>query len=55
MRRDRSGIIRARTRERPRGANRGQFLYTVLFSDPATTVARLPLDNDGDATYLAET
>ena len=55
MRRDRSGIIRARTRERARGANRGQFLYTVLFSDPATTVARLPLDNDGDATYLAET
>ena len=55
MRRGRSGIIRTRTRERPRGANRGQYLYTVLFNDPATTVPRLPLDNDVDATFLAET
>ena len=55
MRRDRTGIIRTRTRERPRGANRGQYLYTVLFNDPATTVPRLPLDNDVDATFLAET
>ena len=55
MRRDRSGIIRTRTRERPRGANRGQYLYTVLFNDPATVVPRLPLDNDVDATFLAET
>ena len=55
MRRDRTGIIRTRTRERPRGANRGQYLYTVLFNDPATIVPRLPLDNDADATFLAET
>ena len=55
MRRDRTGIIRTRTRERPRGTNRGQYLYTVLFNDPATTVPRLPLDNDADATFLAET
>ena len=55
MRRDRTGIIRTRTRERARGANRGQYLYTVLFNDPATTVPRLPLDNDVDATFLAET
>ena len=55
MRRDRAGIIRTRTRERPRGANRGQYLYTVLFSDPATNVRRLPLDNDADAPFLAET
>ena len=55
MRRNRTGIIRTRTRERPRGANRGQYLYTALFNDPATTVPRLPLDNDVDATFLAET
>ena len=55
MRRDRTGIIRTRTRERARGANRGQYLYSVLFNDPATTVPRLPLDNDVDATFLAET
>jgi len=55
MRRDRTGIIRTRTRERARGANRGQYLYGVLFNDPATTVPRLPLDNDADATFIAET
>ena len=55
MRRDRTGIIRSRTRERPRGANRGQYLYTVLFNDPNTTVARLPLNNDDDVEFLAET
>jgi hypothetical protein len=55
MRRDRTGIIRIRTRERARGANRGQYLYTVLFNDPARTVPRLPLDNDADATFLAAT
>jgi len=55
MRRDRTGSIRKRTRERPHGANRGQYIYTVLFNDPATTVPRLPLDNDVDATFLAET
>ena len=55
MRRDRTGLIRSRTRERPQGANRGQYLYTVLFSDPATTVPRLPLDNDDDAAFIAET
>jgi hypothetical protein len=55
MRRDRTGIIRTRTRERARGANRGQYLYSVLFNDPAITVPRLPLDNDDDATFLAET
>ena len=38
-----------------RGANRGQYLYSVLFNDPATTVPRLPLDNDADATFLAAT
>lgn len=54
MRRDRTGIIRARTRERARGANRGQYLYTVLFNDPATVVQRLPLDNDDDAEFLTE-
>ena len=55
MRRDRTGIIRTRTRERARGANRGQYLYSVLFNDPVTTVPRLPLDNDADATFLAAT
>ena len=55
MRRDRTGIIRTRIRERPRGANRGQYLYTVLFNDSATIVPRLPLDNDVDATFLVET
>ena len=55
LRRDRTGIIRTRTRERPGGANRGQYLYKVLFNDPAKVVPRLPLDNDVDATFLAET
>ena len=31
------------------------ILYTALFNDPATTVPRLQLDNDVDATFLAET
>ena len=55
MRRDRTGIIRSRTRERARGANRGAYLYTVLFDDPAIEVRRLPLDDDDDAAFLTET
>ncbi len=37
-RRERTGVIKKRERERPRGKNRGAFLYTVAFEDPSTVV-----------------
>ena len=47
LRRERLGTVKARTRERARGANRGAFLYTIAFEDPVTVVSRLPAHAEG--------
>jgi hypothetical protein len=67
MRRDRTGIVRERVRERANARrNKGQFLYQVLFNDPARYVPTqtsdmhgntfgLPLDRDPDLAFLSAT
>jgi len=46
LRRDRTGVIFGRTRQRPRARQKGAFLYTVVFDDPSTKVPRLPAHGD---------
>ena len=48
LQRERNGTIIKLTRERPRGKNKGAFLYTVKFYDPITTVGRLPAHGPDD-------
>ncbi len=50
---DRTGIVKSRTRERARGANRGAYLYTIAFDDPSTVIDRVRAHGDEGADAMA--
>jgi hypothetical protein len=47
LRVERVGVVKARTRERARGANRGKRFYTIAFETPSLTVPLLPAAGEG--------
>ncbi len=51
--RDRTGIVKSRTRERARGANRGAYLYKIHFDDPSMVIERIRAHGDKGVDAMA--